>query len=404
MKIGILDIGTDKISCFIVNINKNKPIILGIGHHKSQGILSGTITDMEAACNSIRNSIQSAEKMFGDTVEEFVVNISSNTIKSHSINLITNLGGNEVTNEDINNNFKKIDSLCGKDNQLLHKIVTSYSIDNSIGIEKPIGMKGEQLIAGFNVITIEKNILNNFLKCLSMSKVIVNDIVATPYAAGLGCLNNDDLYIGTTLIDIGAGCTSIATFHKNKLIFANVINIGGFHISSDIARGLSTSIYTAERLKILHGSEINPNDSDNLIDIPLTGDNENNYTHKIKKKELDIIISSRVQEILENVRQKTDKSIFEKKITNNIVLTGKTAELKGFSKLTSDFFGVKVRIGKPEKIEGLSESSSGPGSSVCCGLIKYKILENIKNSNNNFEFKNNLIFRKFGSWLKESFF
>ena len=50
------------------------------------------------------------------------------------------------------------------------------------------------------------------------------------------CLNNDDLYIGTTLIDIGAGCTSIATFHKNKLIFANVINIGGFHISSDIAR------------------------------------------------------------------------------------------------------------------------------------------------------------------------
>ena len=343
MKIGILDIGTDKISCFIININKDKkPIILGIGHHQSQGILSGTITDIEAACNSIRNSIQSAEKMFGDTVEEFVVNISSNTIKSHSINLVTNLGGNEVTNEDINNNFKEIDNLCGKDNQLLHKIVTSYTIDNSIGIEKPIGMKGEQLIAGFNIITIEKNILNNFLKCLSMSKVRVENIVATPYASGLGCLNNDDLYIGTTLIDIGAGCTSIATFHKNKLIFASIINIGGFHISSDIAKGLSTSISTAERLKILHGSEINPSDSDNLIDIPLTGNNENNYTHKIKKRELDIIISSRVQEILENIRQKTDKSIFEKKITNNIVLTGKTSELKGFSKLTSDFFGVKV--------------------------------------------------------------
>ena len=186
-------------------------------------------------------------------------------------------------------------------------------------------------------------------------------------------------------------------------IIPNVINIGGFHISSDIARGLSTSIYTAERLKILHGSEINPSDSDNLIDIPLTGNNENNYTHKIKKRELDIIISSRVQEILENIRQKTDKSIFEKKITNNIVLTGKTSELKGFSKLTSDFFGVKVRIGKPEKIKGLAESLSGPGSSVCCGLIKYKILKDLKNSNN-YQFKNNLIIKKFGSWIKESFF
>ena len=36
MKIGILDIGTDKISCFIVNVVKDKePIILGIGQHQS---------------------------------------------------------------------------------------------------------------------------------------------------------------------------------------------------------------------------------------------------------------------------------------------------------------------------------------------------------------------------------
>ena len=92
MKIGILDIGTNKISCFIVNILKDKePIILGIGHHQSNGVSSGSIVDMELACNSIRSSIQSAEKMFGDTVEEFVVNISSNTIKSYPINLNINL-------------------------------------------------------------------------------------------------------------------------------------------------------------------------------------------------------------------------------------------------------------------------------------------------------------------------
>ena len=65
MKIGILDIGTNKISCFIVNIVKDKePIILGIGHHQSNGISSGTIIDMGLACNSIRSSIQSAEKIW----------------------------------------------------------------------------------------------------------------------------------------------------------------------------------------------------------------------------------------------------------------------------------------------------------------------------------------------------
>ena len=69
MKIGILDIGTDKISCFITNIVKDKePVILAIGYHQSQGISSGTIIDMELACNSIRSAIQSAEKMYGNTL------------------------------------------------------------------------------------------------------------------------------------------------------------------------------------------------------------------------------------------------------------------------------------------------------------------------------------------------
>ena len=406
MIIGILDIGTDKISCFIANITKDKtPEILGIGHHKSNGISSGMIIDMESACSSIRNSIQSAEKMFGSTVEEFVVNFTSNTIQSQTINLNMSLGNNEVTDEDVIKMYKKIDNLNhGENRQLLHKIRTSYSIDRNIGIEKPIGMKGNELIGGFNLITADKNIVNNFVKCLSMAKVRISDLVATPYASGLGSLNNDDLYIGTTVIDIGAGCTSIATFYKNKLAYVGVINIGGFHISSDIARGLSTSISAAERLKILHGSNIQSDEENDLIDVPLTSNDQSNETHKIYKKELSNIIMSRVQEILENIRSKTDKSIFDRNMTSNIVLTGKSSELKGFCNLASDFFGVKTRIGKPIQIKGLAENSSGPGFAVCGGLIKYKILKEEGYLQANFPVENSFLWRKVGTWIKESFF
>ena len=290
------------------------------------------------------------------------------------------LGNNEVTEEDVIKLYKRIDNLnLGENRQLLHKIRTSYTIDRNIGIEKPIGMKGNELIGGFNLITADKNVVNNFVRCLSMAKVRISDIVATPYASGLGSLNNDDLYIGTTVIDIGAGCTSIATFYKNKLNYVGVINIGGFHISSDIARGLSTSISAAERLKILHGSNIQSDEENNLIDVPLTSNDQSNETHKIYKKELSNIIMSRIQEILENIRSKTNKSIIDRNLTSNIVLTGKSSELKGFCNLTSDFFGVKTRIGKPIQIKGLAENSSGPGFAVCGGLIKYKILNGKEN-------------------------
>ena len=39
-------------------------------------------------------------------------------------------------------------------------------------------------------------------------------------------LTNDDFFIGTTVIDIGAGNTSIATFADNKLIYTNVFELG----------------------------------------------------------------------------------------------------------------------------------------------------------------------------------
>ena len=134
------------------------------------------------------------------------------------------------------------------------------------------------------------------------------------------------------------------------------------------------------------------------------GNNETTETHKVYKKELNNIILSRIQEILESIRSKTSKLVLERNITSNIVLTGKSSELKGFKNLTSDFFGMKVRIGKPTKIKGLAENTSGPGFSVCCGLIKYKILKEDGYFYKNNLIENSVLWRKFGSWIKESFF
>ena len=85
--LGVLDIGSEKISCFIAEIEKNnKPKIIGIGYRKSEGIKSGVIADMELAQASITSAIQAAEKYSGKTLDEFIVNFSSNTIQSNLLN------------------------------------------------------------------------------------------------------------------------------------------------------------------------------------------------------------------------------------------------------------------------------------------------------------------------------
>ena len=67
----------------------------------------------------------------------------------------------------------------------------------------------------------------------------------------------------------GGGTTSMAVFYEGSLIFADSIPIGGIHVTNDIARGLSTPIASAEKLKTLYGSTI-PTTRDDLemVDAP----------------------------------------------------------------------------------------------------------------------------------------
>ena len=55
--------------------------------------------------------------------------------------------------------------------------------------------------------------------------------------------------LGVTLIDMGGGVTSIAVLAGGKLLYTDVIPIGGTHVTSDLAKGLSCSIPRRSGLK-----------------------------------------------------------------------------------------------------------------------------------------------------------
>ena len=64
------------------------------------------------------------------------------------------------------------------------------------------------------------------------------------------------MVLGTILIEMGGATTSIGIFHEGNLVFADSVPVGGMHVTNDIARGMSTSIAHAERMKTLWGSAL----------------------------------------------------------------------------------------------------------------------------------------------------
>ena len=99
--------------------------------------------------------------------------------------------------------------------------------------------------------------------------------MVSPYAAGLACLVEDEMDLGVTVIDMGGGTTSIAVFFDGHVVFTDSVPIGGGHVTNDIARGLSTPLAHAERMKTLYGNCIaTPADEREIIDVPQVGEEE----------------------------------------------------------------------------------------------------------------------------------
>ena len=110
-------------------------------------------------------------------------------------------------------------------------------------------MFAEELTANMHLVTAKAAGLRNLASCIERCHLDIECAVAAPYASGLACLVEDEIDLGATIIDMGGGTTSIAVFYDGALIFTDSIALGGQHVTNDIARGLSTPITQAERMK-----------------------------------------------------------------------------------------------------------------------------------------------------------
>src|SRR5690606_42035666 len=77
------------------------------------------------------------------------------------------------------------------------------------------------------------------------------------------------------------------TLFRSKFIHADAIPVGGNHVTLDLAKGLSTSISAAERLKVMHGSAL-PGSADDrdLVSIQPIGDERSEeHTSELQSRE-----------------------------------------------------------------------------------------------------------------------
>lgn len=401
--ISVLDIGTSKTVCLIARCSGEDDIeVLGFGHQFSQGIKAGVITDIDLAEESVRAAVASAEESAQLNIENIVVNVSGNHLKCTEFEATYDIDGHEISNKEIKQLVTQaIDEFQPDEQEVIHCFPISYDVDGASNIENPVGMYCKKLTIKLNIITVHRSIVMNINKCMARCHLNIEGFIASSYASAVANLDKNYAKIGATVIDFGAGTTSISVIKDNNLTFLDIVPYGGAHITNDIAIGLSTTTEIAERVKNLHGNVID-SDKDTSDIIELCDSNEDDYELKqILKSELISIIRPRAEEIIEIIEESI-KKIGLANIGSKILITGGASQLYGIDKMVEQICGKPAIIAFPKKLKGLEDKVQSGGFSTSIGTL---IICARKINNNKFSFEdsiiNNGVFRKIIDFFKK---
>ncbi|MEC8621946.1 MAG: cell division protein FtsA, partial [Pseudomonadota bacterium] len=348
--IAALDVGSSKICCLIAQAHNDGAIrISGVGHHASLGIKSGAIVDMAAAQNSILTAVSAAEEMAGERIREVILSVAGSNLSSQNYSATCFVSGKEISENEIRRLLGRAGEIEQPlDRELLHCLPVGYSVDGTKGVRDPRGMFAEELTANMHLVTAKAAGLRNLASCIERCHLDIECAVAAPYASGLACLVEDEIDLGATIIDMGGGTTSIAVFYDGALIFTDSIALGGQHVTNDIARGLSTPITQAERMKTLYGSAvISSSDELEVLDVPLIGEQNPARPNHVPRSLLNGVIRPRLEETFEMIRARLDTAGLTKTAGRRLVLTGGASLLAGAAELAGLVMEKRVRIGRP---------------------------------------------------------
>jgi cell division protein FtsA len=402
-----VDIGTTKICCFIARVEDDSPRVLGIGHQLSRGVRNGGIIDLEATSTSVLSAVHAAEEMAGETIGRVVANLSGGFSASRIIRAEIGVTGREITDAEMRRVLEHGYHMREPgDRQIIHSVPVGFSVDDSRGIRDPRGMIGERLGVNMHIVTASAASVRSHTAAVGRSHLEIEALVVSPYASGLSCLVEDEIGLGVTVIDMGGGTTTIGVFFDGNLIFADYVPVGGAHVTNDIARGLSTSVAHAERMKTLFGSAISSSiDEREMIAVPQIGEEDEGHVNHVPKSLLVGIIAPRIEETFELVRNRLEASGFDKVAGRRVVLTGGACQLHGAREFAGLILDKQVRMGRPQRVAGLAEATGGPAFATTAGLLHFAMSERAEASGarRSPDGPRWGVFGRLGLWLKDNF-
>jgi len=383
-----LDVGTNNIYAVLFKCEQKPQVLFSI-KRPSSGVRRGSIQNINEVVNNISDLLEEIEQATATNVSQLVVGVGGvgvNMNNSRGIALISGRN-NSVDRETITraqNSSKALFLPPGR--TTLHAIPQKYIIDGNEFDVEPLNMTGIRLEVESAIIDTDLMTMNHIEQISSGAGIRIQNIFASPLSGTFSSLNKREKDLGVVGIDLGASTTTITVFEEGKLIFMKVLPIGCGKISDDICLWLQIPQDDGEKIKIAVGDAY-PDEVENQERINL-GDFCPNEERVFKKKDLAIVVSSRLEQIFDLVNKELKQINKYANLPGGAVLYGGGAMTKHIVKLAKDCLQLPVRVAQPEFSGFINDD---PGFAVALGNIQFFFEDKSENEFSNENRTGNLI-------------
>jgi cell division protein FtsA len=370
-----IDIGTTKVCTLVAEVDDEERLhVVGVGVVPARGLRKGVIVNVSEATASIAESIDIAERISGYQIERAYVGASGGHVASMNSRGVVAIGRGDrgVNYNDIERAMDAAGAVAVPHNrQVIHVIPRGYIVDGQDGVRDPIGMHGFRLEVEAHIITGSATALQNLVKCVEDLGVGVDEIVLDPLASGQAVLTETEREMGVVLADIGGGTTDIAIFIDGTIWHTVVLNVGGYHLTNDLAIGLRLPFGSAEEIKLKYGhAQPKSVRAEESFTVASFG---GEARQQVFRREVANILEARAEEIFSLILREIKRSAYDGLLPAGVVLCGGSAQLAGMRELGKQVFDMPLRIGQPGGLLGLVDQLANPAYATSVGLLQWGV-------------------------------
>ncbi len=377
-----MDIGTNWIR-LVVCEQKNGdsvPQVLALVKRQSKGLRRGYVINLEETTQSIREALDDAERIVRSRIRKVIVGVGGLSLGSKTAEggVVASRPDSEITESDLGRAVEASEAALTDmaNKQILHRIPLSFKLDGEKVLGRPEGLRGSKLEVKTLFITGGTQHLRDMVRAAEEAGLIVEDLVASPFAASLAVMTKVQKMAGCVLVNIGSQTTSIAVFEEGLPLSIQVFAIGSTDITNDIALGFKIPIEEAEKVKKGEGEPVGT------------------------KKKLDEIIEARLSDIFEFIEMHLKKIKRSGLLPAGLIITGGGASIANIEELAKDYFRLPAKTAQTAIATNSKSQIRDSAWSVSFGLCLFGVVEQEGNSfGARVTLKNTQ--KKILAWLKE---